>query len=120
MKKVFLAFVVLCVMVIAFVGCKPELKTVRGQVKSLTVANDTLKSMVLSVGETENIVTLLDARFQNGIALAGDSVIVDYIDGKENTLRALIVTVLPKPAQDFVPSDSLITVDSKSSADSIQ
>ena len=104
----------------AFVGCKPELKNVRGQVKSVAIDYDTLKSMVLTVGDAENIVTLLDARFQNGIALAGDSVIIDYIDGKENTLRALVVTVLPKPAHEFVPSDTLITVDSKASADSIQ
>ena len=120
MKKAFLALVVLCGMAVAIVGCKPELKNVRGQVKSVEIKNDTLKSMVLTVGETENIVTLLDARFQNGIALAADSVIVDYIDGKENTLRALVVTVLPKPLQEFVPSDTLITVDSKTIADSIQ
>lgn len=120
MKKALLALVVLCCMAITFVGCKPELKNVRGQVKSLTIVNDTLKSMVLTFGVSENIVTLLDARFQNGIALQGDSVIVDYIDGKDNTMRALVVTVLPKPAQEFVPSDTLITVDSKASADSIQ
>ena len=120
MKKTFLALVVLCGLATALVGCKPELKNIRGRVKSLTVANDTLKSMVLTVGDTENIVNLFDARFQNGIALAGDSVIVDYIDGKENTLRALVVTVLPKPAQEFVPSDTLITVDTKADADSIQ
>ena len=120
MKKVFLALVVLCSMAVAFVGCKTELKNVRGQVKSVEIANDSLKSMILTIGDTENIVTLLDARFQNGIALKGDSVIVDYIDGKENTLRALVVTVLPKPVQEFVASDTLITVDSKATADSIQ
>jgi len=120
MKKAFLALIVLCGMALTFLGCKPELKNVRGQVKSLAIDNDTLKSMVLSVGETENLVTLFDARFQNGIALAGDSVIVDYIDGKDNTLRALVVTVLPKSAQEFVPSDTLITVGSKATADSIQ
>ena len=107
-------------MVLSFVGCKPELKNVHGQVKSVEIKNDSIKSMVLTVGDTENIVTLLDARFQNGIVLAGDSVIVDYIDGKENTLRALVVTVLPKPAHYFEPSDTLITVDTKATADSIQ
>ena len=117
MKKSFLALVALCGLVVAFVGCKPELKNVRGQVKSVEIKNDSLKSMVLTVDGTENIVTLADARFQNGISLAGDSVIVDYIDGKENTLRALVVTVLPKPAKEFEPSDTLIT---KESADSIQ
>jgi len=117
MKKFFLALVVLCCVSVALTGCQPELKNVRGQVKSVEITNDTIKSMVLAVDEIENVVTLLDARFQNGIALEGDSVIVDYIDGKENTLRALVVTVLPKPAQEFVPSDSLIT---KESNDTIQ
>ena len=113
MKKTFLALVVLCGMAVAFVGCKPELKNVRGQVKSVEITNDTLKSMVLAVGELENVVTLLDARFQNGIALEGDSVIVDYIDGKDNNLRALVVTVLPRPAQYFEPSDTLLTKESE-------
>ena len=120
MKKLFLALIVLFGMASAFVGCKPELKNVHGLVKSVEINNDTLKSMVLTVGDAENIVTLLDARFQNGIALVGDSVIVDYIDGKDNTLRALVVTVLPKQTQEFEPSDTLITVDSKATADSIQ
>ena len=115
MKKVFLALVILCSMVIAFIGCKPELKNVRGLVKSVEIKNDSLKSMVLTIGDKENIVTLHDARFQNGIALAGDSVILDYIDGKENTMRALVVTVLPKPAHEFVPNDTLITKESKDS-----
>ena len=104
-------------MVAAFTGCKPELKNVRGQVKSVEISNDTIKSMILAVDGQEKIVNLLDTRYQNGLALEGDSVILDYIDGKENTLRALVVTVLPKPAQYFEPSDTLIT---KESNDSIQ
>ena len=107
-------------MALAFTGCKPELKNVRGQVKSMNIDNDTIKSMVLSVDGQDMQVNLLDARFQNGLSIQGDSIILDYIDGKENTLRALVVTVLPKPAQEFVPSDTLITVDTKAAADSIQ
>lgn len=120
MKKVFLALVVLCGMAVAFVGCEPELKNARGQVKSVEISNDTLKSMVFVVDGVEKSVNLLDARFQNGIALEGDSIILDYIDGKENTLRALVVTILPRPAQYFEPSDTLMTRESKESADSIQ
>lgn len=104
-------------MVLGFTSCEPELKNARVQVKSVEIVNDSLKSMIVTMGNEEKSVTLLDARFQNGIALQGDSVILDYIDGKENTLRALIVTVLPKPAQYFEPSDTLITKESK---DSIQ
>ena len=117
MKKTFLALFVLCGFTTVFFGCKPELKNVRGQVKSVEITNDTLKSMVLAVDGQEKIVKLIDAQFQNGIALAGDSVILDYIDGRADSLRALVVTVLPKPAQYFEPSDTLIT---KESSDSIQ
>lgn len=100
-------------MAASFTACKPELKSVRGQVKSLNVDNDTVKTMVLSVDGQDKTVNLLDARFQNGIALHGDSVILDYIDGRDDTLRGLVVTVLPKSAQDFVPSDTLITKESQ-------
>ena len=106
-------------MAAAFVSCKPELKNVRGQVKSVEITNDTLKSMVLVIDGQEKIVKLTEAQFQNGIALEGDSVILDYIDGKENTLRALVVTVLPKPALYFEPSDTLVTRNIEP-ADSIQ
>jgi len=120
MKKAFLALIVLCAVAVAFVGCKPELKNVKGQVKSLDIKNDTLVSFVLSVDGQDKVVSLTDARFQNGLALQGDSVILDYIDGKDDTYRGLVVTVLPRPAQEFVPSDTLITVDTKAAADSIQ
>lgn len=107
-------------MSLGLISCEPELKNARVQVKSVEIVNDSLKSMVVTMGEEEKKVTLLDARFQNGVALKGDSIILDYIDGRENTLRALVVTVLPKPAQYFEPSDTLMTSDSKESKDSIQ
>ena len=108
-------------MALGLASCNsPELKNARVQVKSVEISNDSLKSMVVTMGSEEKTVSLHDARFQNGIALKGDSIILDYIEGSENTLRALVVTVLPKPAQYFEPSDTLITVDSKSVTDSIQ
>ena len=120
MKKAFLALVVLCGMAVAFTGCKPELKNVRGQVKSLVASNDTLASMVLSVDGTDFSVDMTRTRLQNGLAIEGDSVIVDYIDGDNGTLIAVVCTMLPKPAQEFEPTDSLVTRDSKESKDSIQ
>lgn len=121
MKQTFLALVFLCGLASAFISCgQPELKNVRGVVKSIEIKNDTLKTMVLSVESQDNIVTLTDARFQNGTVMQGDSVILDYIDGKENTLRGLVVTVLPKPAHYFEPSDTLITKDSEVKVDSVK
>ncbi len=120
MKKAFLALMILCGMAAAFVGCKPELKNVRGQVKSVEVANDTLKAMVLAVDGKDLQVDMTRTRLQNGLAMDGDSVIVDYIDGDNGVLIAVVCTTLPKSAQEFVPSDTLITVDTKAIADSIQ
>ena len=52
---------------------------------------------------------------QNGLMLPGDSVIVDYIEGRGDTLRALVVTVLPKiqVVKQPEPTDSLITAPAK-------
>ena len=107
-------------MALGFISCEPEMKNARVLVKSISVVNDSLKSMVVTIGEEDKTVSLQDARFQNGIAIQGDSVILDYIDGKDNTLRGLVVTVLPKPAQYFEPSDTLVTRDAAVAADSIQ
>jgi len=115
MKNFFLALVVLCGLAAAFIGCKPELKNVRGQVKSLVVTNDTLTSMILSADGKELQVDMTRSRLQNGLAIEGDSVIVDYIDGDSGSLIAVVCTTLPKPAQEFVPSDTLITNESTDS-----
>lgn len=119
MKKLFLTLLVLCGMTVAFVGCKPELKNIRGQVKSVEVTNDTLKSMVLAVEGNDLHVDMTRSRLQNGLAIEGDSVIVDYIDGDNGTLIAVVCTSLPKPVQEFEPTDTLMTRKSAESVDSI-
>jgi len=117
MKKAFLTLLVLCGLSASFVSCKPELKNVRGQVKSVEVINDTLTSMMLTVDGNDFQVDMTRTRLQNGLAMDGDSVIVDYIDGDNGSLIALVCTTLPKPAHYFEPSDTLVTKESK---DSIQ
>lgn len=47
-------------------------------------------------GEDSIVFNLNEVRYNNGVMLPNDSVIVDYIDGKNDTARALVVTVLPK------------------------
>ena len=120
MKKLFLALVILCGVSAAFLGCKPELKNVRGLVKSLDVKNDTLTSMTLTVDGNNVQIDMTRTRLQNGLAIEGDSVIVDYIDGDNGTLIAVVCTTLPKPAQVFEPKDTLMTRESKEFQDSIQ
>ena len=107
-------------MAAAFISCKPDLKNVRAQVLSLGVANDTLQSMLISVDGQNRQVDMTRTRFQNGFAIQGDSVILDYIDGDNGTLIAVVCTTLPKPAQNFEPSDTIMTLESESSTGSIQ
>lgn len=87
----------LSALVLAFSGCgKPKLKNVRAEVYSINAHADTLIDFTaVHDGDTLRF-DLADARFNNGLMLRGDSVIVDYIDGKNNMERALVVTVLPK------------------------
>ena len=121
MKKAFIAIIAVCAMAFGLTACgSPELKKDRAQVKSVDMTGDSLRSMIVTIGQDTKKVSLSDARFQNGIVLQGDSIILDYIDSNDNTLRALVVTVLPRPAHYFEPSDTLITVDSKAPSDSIQ
>jgi len=120
MKRSIFILTIFCALASTFIGCsKPELKSVRGEVKSVEVGDSMLMSMTMLIDGQEKIVKLTDAQFQNGIALAGDSVILDYINGREDTLRGLVVTVLPKSVHYFEPSDTLIIKDNDESGDSI-
>ena len=83
---------------LAFTGCKEKLKQSRGLVTAMEISNDTLLNMRVSVGEGDTLLFKLDkADFNNGMAMQGDSVIVNHLKGNGDTLRAIIVTVLPKP-----------------------
>ena len=77
-------------------GCKPKLKNVHVYVTKLDVSSDTLKGFTGRTTEDSIKFSVDQARFNNGVMLLRDSVIVDYIDGNNDTARALVVTVLPK------------------------
>ncbi len=107
MRKCILAFILLCVSLVSFTGCgKNELKDVRALVASIEVKGDTLKSMKATVDGDSLLFSLKDARFNNGVMLHGDSVIINYIKGRGDTLRALVVTILPKAPSYFNPKDA--------------
>ena len=113
MKKI-ITILLTCIVLATATGCREKgIQTVRGQVKKVEVHKDTLVSMTVSINERGDtaIFNLDDARLQNGIMMYRDSVIVDYIYGRNDTLRALVVTVLPKIKQFDEPifSDTLIT-----------
>lgn len=85
----------------------------RGLVKHVHLNSDSIPLLTLGIENGDTLVfSLADAKMQNGIMLRNDSVIVDYIEGRE-FLRALVVTVLPKPIQPVEKPDTLVTAPAK-------
>lgn len=101
MKKYLFAFVVIATLASSLVGCKPKLKDMKGVVTYIDSdrLGDFIKSMKLTNGEDSFVFTMDKVQFDNGIALVGDSVDVSYIEGRGDTLRALLVHVKPTPAK---------------------
>lgn len=120
MRKSFFYMVVFTLLlVLGISSCgKPELKKIRGIVKNVRIDDDTLKNLIVMDGEDSIVFNLNEVRYNNGVMFPNDSVIVDYIDGKNDTARALVVTVLPKNAVTINPEDNqskkLITAPIKS------
>lgn len=114
MKKIVLfSFLTLAACALTLSGCREKgLQNVRGMVRSVNIHEDTLISMTVNVNESGDTLVfyLDDARFQQGIMIPQDSVIVDYID-RRDSLKALVVTVLPKaiPVSKPETSDTLVT-----------
>lgn len=119
MKRTFLYTLVISITAILSLGScgKKELKNVRGMVKTVDVDHDTIRNLTIVCGNDSMVFNLDEARFNNGIMVPHDSVIVDYIDGKTDTARAFIVTVLPSQTKLIDPSQNtnkeLITVPEK-------
>lgn len=100
MKKSLALFCVMAFCTISFfTGCKEKIKNVRGQVVTIEHHGDTLLNMKVRTSDETLLFKLDDARFNIGVMLEGDSVLVNYVKGHGDSLRALIVTVLPRPAR---------------------
>ena len=117
MKKLVFTFVLLCLCATVFVACRKELQETRGKVTYVELEGDTVVSTLLAVDKDTLYFKLADARFVNGMMVPGDSVIINYIEGREDTLRALVVTILPKTPRylelDVPTSDTLVTTTPK-------
>lgn len=117
MKKLVFTFVLLCLCATVFVACRKELKETRGKVTYVELEGDTVVSTLLAIDKDTLYFKLADARFVNGMMVPGDSVIINYIEGREDTLRALVVTILPKTPRylelDVPTSDTLVTTTPK-------
>ncbi len=115
MKRMTFMFLALAlVATLTLTGCKEKLKQSRGIVTAMEMSGDTLLNMRVAVQGGDTLVFKLDdANFNRGIAMHGDSVLVNHLSGPGDTLRAIIVTVMPKPVHYFVPdttSDKPLTV----------
>lgn len=116
MKNIFYASATLLLLSMVLAGCHEELKNVRGVVKGIQISKDTLKAISISINEKGDtlLFSLNDARLQNGLMMPKDSVIVDYINGRNDTLRALVVTVIPNVQPSLpVQIDTLVTAPQK-------
>lgn len=123
MKKFILSLIVFCGLSLFFISCgKKEIQSIRGKVVSVDVVSDSIngdqvRSMFLSSEGDTLLFKMAEARYINGVMFKGDSVSVDYIEGKNDTLRALILNVLHSGSHVIelgkAVSDTLITVSSE-------
>ncbi len=120
MKKVFL-LAVIGLSLMTFVGCsdKKELKEMKGVVTYIWAEHDSLVSVNVANGSDTLLFHAEDARVVNGMFINGDSVNINYIEGEKDTLRAMVITVLPRPIHTIdlnseVQSDTLLTRPQKS------
>ena len=81
---------------LVFTSCKPRLKNVHVLVSKVDLDGDTLKGFTGRTGEDSIVFNVDQARFNNGVMTLRDSVIVDYIDDRNDTAKALVITILPK------------------------
>lgn len=121
MKKItFLSLVLFSALLFVACGGKGNsnvndgtIHNLRGLVKHVHLNSDSIPLLTLSIENGDTLVfSLAETRMQNGVMLRNDSVIVDYIEGREY-LRALVVTILPKPIQPMEKTDTLVTSHAK-------
>lgn len=116
MKKLFYLFFSFCLFGLTITGChENKLKTVKGEVVNLDILNDSiLANLVLSVDGDSLVFSLKEAQYINSGIFSGDSVEIDYIEGKTDTLRAMLISIISKSANIIIPSemagDSLVTI----------
>lgn len=113
MKKIVFTASLLVSLGLSLVGCKQELQETRGVVTELEFDSDTLLCTRIAVEGDTLLFKVNEARMVNGMFVKGDSVMINYIEGRNDTLRALVLSVLPKAPHVIEPAkesnDSLVT-----------
>lgn len=91
----------------------------KGVVTYIWAEHDSLVSVNVANGSDTLLFHAEDARVVNGMFINGDSVNINYIEGEKDTLRAMVISVLPKPIirtldLNDAQSDTLMTRPQKS------
>lgn len=104
MKKAFLGLFLLAVCFFTACSSKPEIIDTKGLVVELDASRlmDTVHGMKVQTDAEVLSLSLENATLTNGIALKGDSVLVSYIKQKDQSLQALVVTVIPKASKEII------------------
>jgi hypothetical protein len=115
MKNSILAILLFSSCLLGITSCgKKELKETKGVVTNIELKHDSLFCAKILVDEDTLLFKLADARFINGVFINGDSVNITYIEGHKDTLRALVVNVIPQAIRYLNPeaakNDTLITL----------
>lgn len=98
--KIFVVSFVLLFFVGAITSCKEKIKSLRGMVSNVEYKEDTIINISVANSSDTLVFNMDRAQFNNGIMIPGDSVIVDYYNGKNDTMRCAYVTLLPKVSKE--------------------
>jgi len=113
MKKIVFTLALTGCLALSLTGCKQELQETRGVVTDMEFDSDTLLCTRIAVHGDTLLFKVNEARMINGMFVKGDSVMINYIEGRNDTLRALVLSVLPKAPHVIEPAkesnDSLVT-----------
>ena len=113
MKKIVFTLALTGCLALSLTGCKQELQETRGVVTDMEFDSDTLLCTRIAVNGDTLLFKVNEARMINGMFVKGDSVMINYIEGRNDTLRALVLSVLPKAPHVIEPAkesnDSLVT-----------
>lgn len=113
MKKIVFTLALTGCLALSLTGCKQELQETRGVVTDMEFDSDTLLCTRIAVDGDTLLFKVNEARMINGMFVKGDSVMINYIEGRNDTLRALVLSVLPKAPHVIEPTkesnDSLVT-----------
>ena len=113
MKKIVFTLALTGCLALSLTGCKQELQETRGVVTGMEFDSDTLQCTRIAVDGDTLLFKMDEVRMVNGMFVKGDSVMINYIEGRNDTLRALVLSVLPKAPHVIEPAkesnDALMT-----------